>query len=67
MRTNFCPHRYGRWLLTAHSTAMAFLSVADRLASAFDHRWLEYPITRSVPLTSLRECGAGAQLAGVGV
>lgn len=52
MRTNFFPHRYGRWCLIDHNTAMTSQSVADHLASAFNHRWLAYPITHATPRTS---------------
>lgn len=50
MRTNFFPRKYGLCCLIAHNTTMTFRSVADRFASPLDQRWLEYPMTRSMPL-----------------
>ena len=50
MRTSLFPHKYGLYCLIAHNAAMTSLSVADGFAPPLDQQWLEYSMTRSVPL-----------------
>ena len=50
MRTYFFPRKYGLCCLISHNTTMTSRSAADRFASLLDQRWLEYPMTRSMPL-----------------